>query len=404
MGMFSKKKKGDGTSPIASRTNAQQLNPLNGPNGTAGPSSSPKIDIPKPPNPDLDPAGYLRSLQSVRERCSIVSAAAKHDSLLHFDVDYSLFKDTASFVVSIIKRDFAPNYSSVPSFGRWQQFNVGGRERIEDLLAEWGPEVDAQEKTRRLLDLFLISCLLDAGAASWQYRSKQSGKYYRRSEGLAVASLEMFKDGMFSSDTTQPCQVDGQGLRRMDMEVLSKGLQVSDSNQLPGIQGRTEILMRLANALNNQEVFGVDARPGTASSRLTPQAIANLEHRKYAGLSSVAPVDSGLCGTSRTHHHAVECAAGRPFTDLAGEQNDTRQHISRRRMALRRFTRPTPSAAVGEYCSTPQAYPMAGLFADHAHDEADEDQLRWSTTSHRVIGIPKRGPIHRYWTDDVEAG
>lgn len=46
-----------------------------------------------------------------------------------------------------------------------------------------------------MIDLFLVSVLLDAGAGTeWGYTSKDNGKVYRRSEGLAVASLDMFKE------------------------------------------------------------------------------------------------------------------------------------------------------------------------------------------------------------------
>lgn len=162
-----------------------------------------------------------------------------------------------------MKRDYAPDYKSVPPHGRWQHFEVGGRPRVDQLLASWPSQVDAQERTRRLIDLFLVSVLLDAGAgAKWSYKSKESGRFYRRSEGLAVASLEMFKAGLFSSSRTEPCQVDGAALKRLDVEQLAKGLQVSANNPIAGLEGRTGLLIRLADALNNQELFGVDARPG----------------------------------------------------------------------------------------------------------------------------------------------
>lgn len=105
--------------------------------------------------------------------------------------------------------------------------------------------------------------LLDAGAGTrWSYRSKESGKIYSRSEGLAVASLEMFKSGLFSSDPTEPCQVDGAALKNLTVERLAKGMQHSESNPLAGLEGRTGLLVRLADALNHQDFFGVDARPG----------------------------------------------------------------------------------------------------------------------------------------------
>lgn len=77
------------------------------------------------------------------------------------------------------------------------------------MMAFWGSTVDAHERCRRLLDLFVVSVLLDAGAGTkWQYKA-QNGKIYRRSEGLAVSSLEMFQTGLFSSNSMQPHQVDG---------------------------------------------------------------------------------------------------------------------------------------------------------------------------------------------------
>jgi hypothetical protein len=82
----------------------------------------------------------------------------------------------------------------IPAHGRYQHFSVGGRDRIAHLLSTFPQTIDNTEKCRRLIDLFLVSVLLDAGAGtSWSFKSSDSGKTYRRSEGLAIASLEMFK-------------------------------------------------------------------------------------------------------------------------------------------------------------------------------------------------------------------
>ena len=130
-------------------------------------------------------------------------------------------------------------------------------------MATWPSTVDAQERTRRLIDLFVVSVLLDAGAGTkWQYKSKESGKIYRRSEGLAVASLEMFKMGLFSSDPDKPCQVDSGGLKKLTSERMGKGLQVTNDNPIAGLDGRTTLLIRLGDALLNQDIFGPEARPG----------------------------------------------------------------------------------------------------------------------------------------------
>lgn len=226
-------------------------------------TSIPQVDIPKPPDPSKKPADYLRSIHAVRERSKIVLQKAKANQLKHFDVDISKFSDTAEYVVSIIKRDFAGDYDSIPPHGRWQHFEVGGRPRVTQLLQSWSTSIDNQERARRLVDLFLVSVLLDAGAGTkWTYKSKESGKNYSRSEGLGVASLEMFKAGAFSSDPEQPHQVDAVGLQNVTVETLAKGMQVSDANPMSGLEGRAGLLMRLATALQQPELFGSDGRPG----------------------------------------------------------------------------------------------------------------------------------------------
>jgi len=53
-----------------------------------------------------------------------------------------------------------------------------------------------------------VSVLLDAGAGTiWKFTTKQNKKY-GRSEGLAIASLDMFEKGMFSSDKSDPYRID----------------------------------------------------------------------------------------------------------------------------------------------------------------------------------------------------
>jgi hypothetical protein len=72
----------------------------------------------------------------------------------------------------------------------------------------------------------------------------------------------MFKDGVFSSNSTQLHQVDGEGLKRLTVQMMAHGLQVSEKNPIAGLEGRTGLLIRLADALNDQTLFGADARPG----------------------------------------------------------------------------------------------------------------------------------------------
>ncbi|KAF2634028.1 hypothetical protein P280DRAFT_71194 [Massarina eburnea CBS 473.64] len=266
MGLFSRKSSKQAISPggsMVSMSNASLKSPVPSTANGRSRMSFPEVPMPRAPDPTLDPVAYLRSIYAIRERSRLVLEKARQNQLKHFTVDMSKLQDTAAYVVSIIKRDYAPDYAAIPPHGRWQHFDVGGRPRVDQLMASWPSTVDAQERTRRLMDLFLVSVLLDAGAgAKWQYRSKESGRIYRRSEGLAVASLEMFKAGLFSSNLNEPCQVDSAGLKKLTMESLARGLQVTEQNPLDGLQGRAGLLMRLGDALQNQEVFGLEARPG----------------------------------------------------------------------------------------------------------------------------------------------
>jgi hypothetical protein len=153
---------------------------------------------------------------------------------------------------------------------------------VAHLLATFPEEVDNAERCRRLIDLFLVSVLLDAGAGTqWSFKSSENGKVYGRSEGIAVASLEMFKSGLFSSNKDNKYQVDKDALRQLKVEQLAHGLQSGPGNEMAGLEGRTHLLVRLGDALaQKQEFFGENGRPGNMLDYLlshpSTQASSNL--------------------------------------------------------------------------------------------------------------------------------
>jgi hypothetical protein len=155
------------------------------------------------------------------------------------------------------------------------------------MIAKWNASPnppDQRETCKRLIDLFLVSVLLDAGAGnSWVYREESSGDIFTRSEGLGVASVHMFEQGLFSGNSEQPFRVDGKrglhsmltspffdtlplsatGLSRVTVENTAIAMQVNDSNPMVGLQGRASLLYNLGSALkSNPTFFGQDARPG----------------------------------------------------------------------------------------------------------------------------------------------
>lgn len=139
----------------------------------------------------------------------------------------------------------------VPFHARWRHF--GGR---------WEPLAatirDAKERARAEFDLAIVSVLLDAGAGmAWRYRAAD-GKTLSRSEGLAVASLEMFAAGVFSSRPDEPLRADDDRLAALSAEALAEGFQVSLGNPLTGLEGRAALLRRLGQASGGLP----GARPG----------------------------------------------------------------------------------------------------------------------------------------------
>lgn len=89
---------------------------------------------------------------------------------------------------------------------------MGGVARVDALCDQWKKEgyEDPKEVTRRLIDLFFVSVLLDAGAGDyWRFKEPDTECFYTRSEGIAVASLHMFTAGAFAGDASLKSSVNG---------------------------------------------------------------------------------------------------------------------------------------------------------------------------------------------------
>lgn len=111
MGLFGRKssKVSVDSSSIASQSSQVLQSPTSArtPNGVSSFGSNgpqiPNIDIPRPPDPNVDPAAYLRSIHAVRERARPILEKAKRNKLNHFDIDLTKFAETAGYTSSIIK-------------------------------------------------------------------------------------------------------------------------------------------------------------------------------------------------------------------------------------------------------------------------------------------------------------
>jgi hypothetical protein len=203
----------------------------------------------------------LFSLKTIRARAQQALTLAKQDKLQHFALHLEQMPPTAAFVIDIIKQKY-PSLD-IPYHSRWRHFEVGGIDRVKHLLTQVGA-VSAQEQGQILYELVIISVFLDAGSGpQWRYQEQNSGNEYTRSEGLAVASFDMYQKGLFSSDSSQPYRVDAAKLIALQEADLALGFQVSEQNPLAGLQGRVTLLNQLGKAIvNNKACFGFEGRLG----------------------------------------------------------------------------------------------------------------------------------------------
>ncbi|KAF3924679.1 hypothetical protein AA313_de0205726 [Arthrobotrys entomopaga] len=226
---------------------------------------------------------YLLSLKAVRERSQIVWGAAKAGRLSHFDLHEDKLEDVAKFVTNVIERDFGPDkFDTIPPHGRWQHFEVGNVPRVTKLIEDWKANsgTDDTEICRRLIDLFFVSVLLDAGAGDvWRYVEPGTNNKYERSEAIAVASLYMFNELAFTAnkDDKTP-KVDGKGLENLKVEELAAGFQVSGTNEMLGVDSRTGLLQSLGKSLLSlPQIFGPEGRPGNIVDYLLSDGTAELD-------------------------------------------------------------------------------------------------------------------------------
>ncbi|KAF7596844.1 hypothetical protein BBP40_012444 [Aspergillus hancockii] len=219
---------------------------------------------------------FLKSLQAVRDRSQLVLAAAKLGELSHFDYNAACMPDVAEFVTEVITRDFGPDkFDTIPPHGRWQHFDIGDVPRINRLIEHWQLEgCDKLEVTRRLIDLFFVSVLLDAGAGDiWSFTEPNTGNTYGRSEGIAVASLYMFTSGAFSSRKKEtPASVDGNGLVTLTIDTFRTNFQITAENPILGHSARVSLLNNFGSSLLKLPTFfGESGRPGRLVDYLIQQ-------------------------------------------------------------------------------------------------------------------------------------
>ncbi|MBW4641653.1 MAG: URC4/urg3 family protein [Goleter apudmare HA4340-LM2] len=232
---------------------------------------------------------YLRSPVAIRERCGQLFTLVNEGKSEYFTCDLTQLGRVADYVIAVMRGEY-PSLQ-IPFHSRWRHFEAGGvprLARLDSLLAGLTPI----EKAIAKFDLAIVSVLLDAGAGDrWFYYERSTELKLGRSEGLAVASFQMFCQGMFASNGC--LQTDAQRLQTFTELELTSGFQVNEENPLVGISGRWQLLQKLSEALTSSpDLFGEEnPRPGNLVIYLVGQA-------ENGQLAATTVLDAVLAGLS----------------------------------------------------------------------------------------------------------
>ncbi len=218
-------------------------------------------------------ARALLTTTAVRARAGQMLDLGLRDGLTHFTVDLDRMEAVTDAVLAVTRKAYPT--LDIPFHARWRHFVLGGVDRW-GRLADAAPWRDRAARARAEFDLAIVSVLLDAGAgASWRYRDAVTGQGIGRSEGLAIASLDMFAGGLFSHDAAAPFRGDADVLAGLPLAALTSAFQASEANPLLGLEGRTDLLRRLGRLVAERaDIFGLQdsPRPGGLFDHLAAQA------------------------------------------------------------------------------------------------------------------------------------
>jgi hypothetical protein len=213
---------------------------------------------------------WLRTPEAIRARSASVLAAGERGALRHFAIKRSRLDAAADYVIATMRANYPT--LQVPPHSRWRHFAADGRDRWAALAKEIG-HLGVDEIARVRFDVAVVSVFLDAGAGdAWRYVEPATGAVLARSEGLAVASLDLLVAGTCSAGPAQPLRADAAALEAIDRDALARAFQVRNDNPLAGLDGRVQLLRRLGQTIAAKGMFGTPARIGGLFDDLAHQA------------------------------------------------------------------------------------------------------------------------------------
>lgn len=218
---------------------------------------------------EAETVAHLRSAPAIRERAYHLFDLAVRGELAHFIYHPAALTPTADYVCDLIKTHYPT--LDIPLHSRFRHFSANGKARLSEMQLDG---LAPPDRGRMLVELTIVSVLLDAGAGDrWRYTEAPHGTVYTRSEGLAVASWQMYWGGLFSSCDTAAVHADR--LATLSQDELAHAFQVTPDNLLVGLTGRLELLRNLSGLMSSKpDIFGTDCRLGKFYDYIDQQTVA----------------------------------------------------------------------------------------------------------------------------------
>src|SRR4051812_14541471 len=121
-------------------------------------------------------AAALRTTTAIRQRCGQLLDRARVGQSAWFTVDDGKLRDASAEVVAATRRRY--QNLQIPVHSRWRHFEAGGVDRKKQLDKLLG-DVPVQVRAHAMIDLTVVSVLLDAGAgADWRYTESATRKVF----------------------------------------------------------------------------------------------------------------------------------------------------------------------------------------------------------------------------------
>ncbi len=270
--------------------------------------------------PSRPPLAPLAELGTIRSRCAAVTRSIADGRSSHFRLDLSALDPLVSAAVRLAVEPALPlNIPPAPAAepiaartDRWAALQAGGIDRIGSLRSAFA-HLTPTARLRAEADLVVMLALLDSEAAhGWSFEERGQtvdalalplarhdsadlfalldrfgstpavattaagtsseqpaaaakpstpSARWRGSAGLAIATLQAFRAGVFSSSREEPCRVDARALAQMDGSALRAAFQVGAANTLPGLDARAAALSALGRRLADLASRGGSDRP-----------------------------------------------------------------------------------------------------------------------------------------------